>query len=196
MKQARPKRRVVSRSKKPPPQETPLQEMSQSSAVEPPPNTSWWDSTNAFSLFGERVDEDDEDAIEDDEDAWNAKAMVEKRIKRLRRGHTTVGGWKLTLDDFDTRDICSAHDIFNIQMKCKYLSVALGIALEDMPSLTWRQCCNEEVRRVNEWEAHEHIKNGEMVRIWHHDFRASNECFRNPNVYKRNGKPPLPKITP
>jgi hypothetical protein len=83
MKQARPKGRVLrSRSKKPPQAETPLQETSQSSsqssAVEQPPKTSWWDSTNAFSLFGERVDEDDEDAIEDDEDAWNVKAMVEK----------------------------------------------------------------------------------------------------------------------
>jgi hypothetical protein len=174
----------------PAPQETPLQE---TMAPEPPPKPSWWDSTNAFSLFGERVDENNEDA-NDEEDAWNVRAMVQRRIERLRRGHTIVGGWKLTLDDLDTRDICSAHDIFNIQMKCKYLSVALTIALEDMPSLTWRQCCNEAVRRVNEWEGHEHIKNGETVRIWHHDFRASSECFRNPNVYKRNGKPPLPPM--
>mmetsp|Transcript_29437 Transcript_29437/g.53921 ORF Transcript_29437/g.53921 Transcript_29437/m.53921 type:complete len:237 (-) Transcript_29437:190-900(-) len=120
--------------------------------------------------------------------------MVRKRIERLRRGHTTVDGWKLTLDDLDTRDICSAHDIFNIQMKCKYLSVALRIALDEMPLLTWRQCCDEAVARVNTWETHKHIKNGETIRIWHHDFRASSECFRNPNVYKRNGKPPLPPM--
>jgi hypothetical protein len=144
-------------------------------------------------LFGEQVDNNDEDA-NDDAEAWDVKAMVRKRIQKLRRGHTTVGGWKLTVDDLDTRDICSAHDIFNIQMKCKYLSVALEIALDDMPSLTWRQCCNEAVERVNKWETHEHIKNGETIRIWHHDFRASSECFRNPNVYKRNGKPPLPPM--
>jgi hypothetical protein len=78
--------------------------------------------------------------------------MTEKQIKQLRRGHTTVDDWKLTmlLDDLDAKDICSAYDIFNIQMKCKYLSVALGIALDDMPSHTWFQCCNEEVRRVNQ----------------------------------------------
>jgi hypothetical protein len=79
-------------------------------------------------------------------------------------------------------------------MKCKYLSVALTIALEDMLLLTWHQCCNEAVRRVNKWEGHEHIKHGETVRIWHHNFHASNECFPNPNVYKRNGKPPLPPM--
>jgi hypothetical protein len=81
---------------------------------EPPPKPSWWDSTNAFSLFGERVDENNEDA-NDEEDAWNVRAMVQKRIDQLRRGHTTVGGWKLTLDVLDTRDICLAHDIFNIK---------------------------------------------------------------------------------
>jgi len=144
-------------------------------------------------LFGEQVDKNDEDA-NDNEEAWDVKAMVRKRIERLRRGHTTVDGWKLTLDDLDTRDICSAHDIFNIQMKCKYLSVALRIALDEMPLLTWRQCCDEAVARVNTWETHKHIKNGETIRIWHHDFRASSECFRNPNVYKRNGKPPLPPM--
>jgi DNA-binding transcriptional regulator YhcF (GntR family) len=176
-------------------QETPLEgrTATESTASEPPSVISWWDSCNAFSLFGEQVDKNNEDA-NDDEDAWDVKAMVRKRIERLRRGHTTVGGWRLTIDDLDTRGICSEHDIFNIQMKCKYLSVALGIALDDMPSRTWRQCCNEAVQRVNKWETHEHIKNGETLRIWHHDFRGSNECFRNPNVYKRNGKPPLPPM--
>ncbi len=79
-------------------------------------------------------------------------------------------------------------------MKCKYLLVALERTPVDMPLLTWHQCCNEAVQRVNKWETHEHIKNGETIRIWHHDFRASNECFRNPNVFKRNGKPPLPPM--
>jgi hypothetical protein len=174
--------------------EVPLQETYESTASEPQTiPISWWDSSNALCLFGEQVDKNDEDA-NDNEEAWDVKAMVRKRIERLRRGHTTVDGWKLTLDDLDTRDICSAHDIFNIQMKCKYLSVALRIALDEMPLLTWRQCCDEAVARVNTWETHKHIKNGETIRIWHHDFRASSECFRNPNVYKRNGKPPLPPM--
>jgi len=169
----------------------------ESAASEPPTIPisclSWWASSDAFSLFAEQINKNDEDA-NDDEEAWDLKAMVRKRIERLRRGHTTVGGWKLTLDDLDTRDICSSHDIFNIQMKCKYLSVALTIALDEMPTLTWGQCCKEAVDRVNKWETHKHVKHGETVRIWHHDFRASGECFRNPNVYKRNGKPPLPPM--
>jgi hypothetical protein len=81
---------------------------------------------------------------------------------------------KLTIDDLDVKDIYSAHDIFNIQMKCKYLYVAHGIALDDMPLWTWLlQCCNETVTRVNKWEGHEHFKNGKIVQIWQHDFRGS-----------------------
>jgi DNA-nicking Smr family endonuclease len=69
-------------------------------------NQSWWESTNAFSLFGElRIDEDDEVP-------WNARAMAEKRISRLRRGRTTADSWKLALNDLDARNICSAHDAF------------------------------------------------------------------------------------
>jgi hypothetical protein len=74
-----------------------------------------------------------------------------------------VDGWKLMLDDFDAKDICSEYNIFNIQMKCKYLSVALRIALEDMPSRTWVQGCNEAVRKVHQWGGYQHIKNGETV---------------------------------
>jgi hypothetical protein len=33
-------------------------------------------------------------------------------------------------------------------------------------------------------------KNGETVRIWHHDFPGEDD----PNVFKRNGKPPLPPM--
>jgi hypothetical protein len=44
-----------------------------------------------------------------------------KSFQRLRRGHTTVGRWKLTLDLDTQRGICWAHDTFNIKMKCKYL---------------------------------------------------------------------------
>jgi hypothetical protein len=38
-------------------------------------------------------------------------------------------GWKLVVDDFDAKEICAPNDIFNIQMKCKYMSLALHIAL-------------------------------------------------------------------
>jgi hypothetical protein len=78
-------------------QETPtLEERNKSTSSEPPPIISCSDSSNAFSLFGEQVHKNDEDA-NSDADAWDVKAMVRKRIGRLRSGHITVGGWKLTV---------------------------------------------------------------------------------------------------
>jgi hypothetical protein len=117
----------------------------------------------------EQVKKNSEDA-NNDEEACDLKAMVRRQIKSLRRGHTTVGGWKLTLEDLDTRNIWSSHDIFKIQMKCKYLSVAVTIALDGISTLTWAQSYKEAVQRVNKWETHKHEKQGEIVRIWHHDF--------------------------
>jgi hypothetical protein len=57
-----------------PPLVLPLEGTNQSSASDEP--ISWWDSTDAFSLFGERAfeDDDNEDA-NDDKDAWNVKAI-------------------------------------------------------------------------------------------------------------------------
>jgi hypothetical protein len=46
---------------------------------------SWWESTNAVSLFVELQIDDTED------DALDLKAMAKKYIERLRRGHRTAG---------------------------------------------------------------------------------------------------------
>jgi hypothetical protein len=43
---------------------------------------------------------------------------------------------KPLLDDFDAADICTPNDIFNIQMKCKCVSLALHVAIGDMPAST------------------------------------------------------------
>jgi hypothetical protein len=73
-------------------QETPLQETNQSTASEPPPIISWWDSSNAFSLFGEQVDKNDED-VNADEDAWDVKVMVRKKIERLCNSGEDTQQW-------------------------------------------------------------------------------------------------------
>jgi hypothetical protein len=41
-------------------------------------------------------------------------------------------GWKVVVNDFDANGLCSASDIFNIQMKSKYMSLLLHYALEEM----------------------------------------------------------------
>ena len=70
-------------------EQTPLQEI----APEPPAVISWWDSSNAFNLFGEQVEQNNEDA-NDDEEAWDVKAVVRRRIAKLRQGHTK-NSWRM-----------------------------------------------------------------------------------------------------
>jgi hypothetical protein len=69
------------------------------------------------------------------------REYVETRIERLKEGFATAQGWKLVVQDFDARDLCTPNDIFIVHMKCKYVSLALHIALEEMPGLRWMQCC-------------------------------------------------------
>ncbi len=69
----------------------------------------------------------------DNGDLLFPREYVEGRIERLKQGFATAHGWKLVVDDFDAKEICTPNDIFNIQMKCKYVSLALRIAFEEMP---------------------------------------------------------------
>jgi hypothetical protein len=64
---------------------------------------------------------------------------VETKIEKLKQGFAMEHGWKLIVDDFDAKEICTPNDIFNIQMNCKYVSLALCIALEDMPGKKWME---------------------------------------------------------
>jgi hypothetical protein len=137
-----------------------LENIRESEAIQ---NQTWWDSPEAGKLFGEMVrqsSEEEEEMVrqftETELTKLNIREMIEKRIKGLRKGYSTSDGWRNTLDDFDSQNLCSSRDVFNIQMKCRYLVVALQVALDDMPSRTWVECCKEAVKRVNEQEGYEH----------------------------------------
>ena len=166
----------------------------ESSAIQ---NETWWDSPEAWKLFGELVSANaEEEETQDDNQLtiFDLRRTVGRRIKRLRKGYTTSDGWRNVIDDYDSQGLCTGPDIFNVQMKCRYLVVALQVALYDMPSRTWGGCCKEAVRIVNAREGDEHISNGETARIWHLAFRSNNESFRNPTMFRRHGKPPLPPL--
>ena len=161
-------------------------------------NPTWWDSPEAHKLFGEMVRQEEDTVYQQNEvglTILSVRQTVEKRIKQLRKGYTTSDGWRNVIDDFDSQSMCSSQDIFDVQMKCRYLVVALQVALYDMPSCTWVECCKAAVAIVNKREEHEHIVNGETARIWHLAFRNNNEAlFRNPNTFRQHGKLPLPPL--
>jgi hypothetical protein len=116
---------------------------------------SWWDKGNAIRNFG---------AIDGE---VSPKEAVEERIAKLQRGYATATGWKFDIDDFDQQDLCSPHEKFNFQRKCRYISLALRYGLEEMPDKTWLECCQDAVASVNRVDGVDHIKNKETVLCWH-----------------------------
>ena len=116
---------------------------------------------------------------------------VEERIERLKQPSAGAHAWKLVVDDFDANELCSASDIFNIQMKSRYMSLSLRFALEEMNAWKWRDCCDEAVKELNRLEGHRYITSGKTVMNWHHAFRNHNESFINPR-FDSHGKGKAP----
>jgi hypothetical protein len=112
---------------------------------------SWWDTVDAIHYFG---------AIDGE---VSPKAAKVERIARLQRGYTTATGWKLVIDNFDQQELCSRHKAFTFQLKCRYVSLALRYAVEDMPSKTWLSCCSEAIDSIYRMDGVTHVKNKETV---------------------------------
>jgi hypothetical protein len=119
---------------------------------------------------------------------------VEGRTERLKNGFTSAHGWKTVLDDFDAADICAPNDIFNIQIKCKHVSLALRVAMGDMPGSTWMDCCADHaVKELERVEGFTHIGHARTAQQWHLSFHQNNESFLNPKFHTR-GKAMLPPL--
>jgi hypothetical protein len=149
---------------------------------------SWWESPEAHTLFC-----DVKRSTGENGDYLFPREYVETRIERLKNGFATAHGWKYIVDDFDAKEICTPNDIFNIQMKCKYVSLALRIALEDMPARKWMECCERAVKELGRIEGHDHIRSPRTVQQWHLAFRQHNETIRNPKFHT-HGKVMLPPL--
>jgi hypothetical protein len=141
---------------------------------------SWWDIRDAIYYFG---------AIDGE---VSPKAAIVERIARLQRGYTTATGRKLVIDDFDKQDLCSRHEAFNFQLKCRYVSLALRYAVEDMPLKTWLGCCSEGNDSIYLMDGVAHVKNKETLLFWHLGFCRNNEAFPNPHIIgTETSLPPL-----
>jgi hypothetical protein len=150
----------------------------------------WWDAPEAYQHFADK-----KRRIGPDAEMMTAIEYAEERIERLKQGFSSPQGWKLVLDDLDARDICTSHDIYGIQMKCKYLSLALRNALRDMGvGHTWEQCCKDAITDISNFEGLNHITSARTIMTWHIQFRASDECFPNPKFHTRYGKAALPPL--
>ena len=150
----------------------------------PSPNsfTSYWDSTLARSTFGYYK------PFDLYQQTKPVQEIVLERMMKLRSGYKTFNRWKNNILDGDKNKLCTHHDIFIIQLKCKYISIALKVALEnlDKSNLNWLDCCKLAIEKVDELEGKDsdeeenpHIGNysktnsvvcPQTIQRWHHDF--------------------------
>ena len=123
-----------------------------------------------------------------------------KRITRLKHAYTTANGWKDLVNDNDQKDMCTNVDIFNIKQKAKYLAIALKIALDEMPLITWSDSCSKALSIVDnfnsqlgDFDDERALKWGGTIQHWLRLFRSNSESFPNPH-YVRYGKILLPQL--
>ena len=88
----------------------------------------YFESPEAHSLFGLIKDKEEKKNI----DEIDLKKQINERIEKLTEGYSMANGWKLNIDDYDSKGLCSAFDIHNLQMKCRYLAMSLRVALSKM----------------------------------------------------------------
>ena len=99
----------------------------------PPPTTivaaneilhqDFFESPEANCLFG---------MIGGMEEDVSVRTTIIERIQKLTEGFSTPDGWKCVLEDRDSCNTCSAFQIYNIQIKCRYIAIALRTALRKM----------------------------------------------------------------
>ena len=146
----------------------------------------YWESPEAMKLFGVVVGKGEEmsqDVLVD----------IDSRLERLTYGVSNPMGWKMLLDDFDQKDLCSSNEIFNIQTKSRYVCAALKYAVVNMPSQTWKDCCCFAIDTLAQI-GHTEIKHWETIRLWHRHFRMNRECFTNPAIQRRYRTQFLPPL--
>lgn len=162
-----------------------------------PKEYSYWDeSPEACRLFSSCSSRTD-----GDEDNRSILQIVRDRIRKLQIALQSPEGWRQVLDDSDADTACTAHDIFDIQRKCRFIAIALRFALQHMNEWTWLDCCNAAVKAWNNLTGDDSIVNGETVQRWHHVLRnTGNDCFPNPGKARRtrsaNHLPPLLEANP
>ena len=155
-------------------------------------NQDYFDSPEANHLFG-RIQQETTA-----EDEVSVRTTIHNRIQKLTEAFSTPAGWKCILEDRDSKQTCSAFQIYNIQIKCRYIAIALRIALQKMGrgagGATWLDCCQEAMNTVNQFNNITYIKFHRTIQGWHLLYRRNGECFPNPNTHKKDGKKTLPRL--
>ena len=126
---------------------------------------SYWDSPEAKKLFlGSSIDN------------RSVVDVLQQRIERLQQANRSPEGWRDLIDKHDVYNLCSPYDIFIIRQRCSILCLAYILALEEMNSAWWEECCSKAVYDSN-LIGIEAATNERTVASWNILIRANCERF-------------------
>jgi hypothetical protein len=155
-----------------------------------------WDSPEAAALFvhgtSKRVQRKRKKS--QTENKTDVEKHITEQIQRLRAVYLSPLGWQDILDDNDKDNPCTPFEIFSVQLKAKYLSVTLSVALELYAStINFLDICSIAIDKVNDLDGGgdggdldtekkiKKVTNARTVMQWLHDYRREC-CFVNPSA--------------
>ena len=125
-------------------------------------------------------------------DAEHAKDAIARRIDILFDARTQPEGYKTIVEGEDQYNNCTKLDVIKLNDKCMYLISALTLALNNYPTKTWRQCC-ENASQICGTLTHPY--SGRTVEGWWCSFREKNR-FPHPRGPEGNSKTFKQKLPP
>ena len=132
----------------------------------------------------------------------NVKETMASIIKKLRNAYIKVDSWRNIVSYGAQKDICTNDNIHMLCSKAMYLAIALQLALDHMPTKTWKEYCNEAINHVMAFNEilggvdDDNImatKYNGTIQRWLRNWKANNHCFPNP-YFVQNGKVHLPQL--
>ena len=122
----------------------------------------------------------------------NALQAIRNQIKLLRTANESPEGFLDLLsekgeEEEELLDGLSEYQKYQTRTKIIILIFALACAEQHMPGKTWRQCCEEAIRKAHEIGL-TMVKNPQTVELWYRKFRL----MRNFTIGTLPGKHNLP----
>ena len=118
--------------------------------------------------------------------------ILEQHIIALQSVSKSPSGWRNVVQGRDKENLCSECDIFVLQNRSIILCLAYRTAIRHMNSWTWKQCCTEACRQLNELGVVQATK-PRSDQDWNVEFRKC-KAFLHPDHIVRCGRRPIPLL--
>ncbi|KAI2495979.1 hypothetical protein MHU86_18546 [Fragilaria crotonensis] len=154
----------------------------------------FWNSHDAWNLFvgGGHTSFEKFSAANNNDGGESVLDILEHNVIVLQSVSKTPSGWRNVVQGRDNENLCSEADIFVLQSRSIILCLAYRTAIRHMNSWTWKQCCTEACRQLNELGVVQATK-PRSVQDWNVEFRKS-KAFLHPDHIVRSGRRPIPLL--